>query len=212
MTHYKGVMADTSFLSHPAVYLIPLAYIIGSIPFGVLIVRQRGIDLQAVGSKNIGATNVLRTAGKGAAVATLVGDSLKGAVAVMLGRLMTGSEIWEGALGIAAVLGHLYPIFLSFKGGKGVATSFGVLVPYSPFSALIALIVWIITALLTRYSSLAAIMACISLPVIFALLGASKIKISFAIVLAFLIILRHKSNIKRLIEGSENRIGEKVKP
>ncbi len=212
MTNFKAVMADISFLSHPAVYLIPLAYIIGSIPFGVLIARQRGIDLQAVGSKNIGATNVLRTAGKGAAIATLIGDSLKGTAAVMLGRLIIGSELWEGVLGISVVLGHLYPVFLSFKGGKGVATSFGVLVSYSPISAFIALIVWIVTAFLTRYSSLAAITTCISLPVIFALLGASKIKISFAIALAFLIILRHKGNIKRLLERSESRIGEKVKP
>ena len=211
MTYFKHVMANTPFLSHPAVYLIPLAYIIGSIPFGVLIAKQKGIDLQAVGSRSIGATNVLRTAGKGAAIATLIGDSLKGTIAVMLGRLMIGSEFWEGVLGITAVLGHLYPIFLSFKGGKGVATSLGVLVPYSPFSALIVLVIWFITALLTKYSSLAAIAACISLPIVFLILGESKIKFSFAIVLAFLIILRHKSNIKRLLEGRENRIGEKVK-
>ncbi len=210
MINFKGVMAGTS-LFHPALYLIPIAYIIGSIPFGVLVARQKGIDLQNVGSKNIGATNVLRTAGKGAAAATLVGDSLKGAAAVMLGRLMLGSEFWEGAMGISAILGHLYPVFLSFKGGKGVATSFGVLAVYSPLPAVILIIIWIFSAFFTKYSSLAAITAFISLPVIFLLFGASSIKISFAILLAILIILRHKDNIKRLLEGTEEKIGDKVK-
>lgn len=195
--------------SHPLLYLlIPLAYIIGSIPFGVLIAKSEGIDLQSVGSRNIGATNVLRTAGKLPAVLTVLGDSLKGAVLVMLCRVMNGGELLEGMTGISAILGHLYSIFLSFKGGKGVATGFGVLIAYSPLPALISIIVWILTALLTRYSSLAAITTFVSLPLVFILFNASEIKISFAVVLAILIILKHRDNIKRLLNGTETKIGE----
>lgn len=202
-------MSDSLFSIKPILYLlIPIAYIIGSIPFGILVAKAKGIDLQSVGSRNIGATNVLRTAGKLPAVLTVLGDSLKGAVLVMLCRVMNGGELLEGMTGISAILGHLYSIFLSFKGGKGVATSFGVLIAYSPLPALISIIVWILTALLTRYSSLAAITTFVSLPLVFILFNASEIKISFAVVLAILIILKHRDNIKRLLNGTETKIGE----
>lgn len=200
-----------SFLSHPSLYLVPISYLMGSIPFGVLAVKSRGIDLQSVGSGNIGTTNVLRSAGRKAAIITLIGDSLKGAAAVMLGRIMIGGEIWEGIMGLSAVLGHLYPIFLSFRGGKGVATGFGVLVIYNPFPALISIIVWILTAVFTKYASIAALMAFVSLPVISIFFDISKTKISFAILLAFLIILKHRDNIKKLITGTEQKIGDKIK-
>ena len=190
--------------------VIPAAFIIGSIPFGVLITRTKGIDLQKAGSGNIGATNVLRTAGKIPALITLLGDALKGAAAVLLCRLLAGGEFPEGLAGITVVLGHMYSIFLSFKGGKGVATGFGVMAVYGPMPAFISFIVWLLTALSTRYSSVAAITAFLSLPVFFALLGNSMVKIFFAIVLGFLIILKHKQNIKRLIEGTETKIGEKT--
>ncbi len=191
--------------------LIPTAYIVGGIPFGVLVAKARGIDLKKVGSRNIGATNVLRTTGKGPAVITLLGDSLKGVAAVMLCRVVIGGELWEGIIGITVILGHMYSIFLSFRGGKGVATGFGVLAVYSPASTLILIIIWILTALYTKYSSLAAITAFFSLPMGFVLFGASRIKIFFAIVLTFLIILKHRDNIKRLFEGTEIKIGENMK-
>jgi glycerol-3-phosphate acyltransferase PlsY len=191
--------------------LIPIAYIIGSIPFGVLVAKAKGIDLQSVGSRNIGATNVLRTVGKVAALVTLLGDFLKGAIAVILARVMVGGDFWEGIMGIAVVLGHIYSIFLSLRGGKGVATGFGVMTIYSPLSALVAFVIWVLTAIYTRYSSLAAITAFISLPLILFLLDASRIKIFFAIVFTFLIILKHRDNIKRLIEGTETKVGEKVR-
>lgn len=191
--------------------LILIAYFIGSIPFGVLVAKARGIDLQNVGSKNIGASNVFRNVGKLPALLTLLGDALKGTAVVMLCVFMIGRGFWESVIGIAVVLGHMYSIFLSFRGGKGVATGLGVLVVYSPFPAIILIIIWVLTALFTKYSSLAAITAFISLPVIFALFEASKEKISFAIMLAFLIILKHRSNIKRLFEGTETKIGEKVR-
>ncbi len=201
---------------YPVLYLlVPVAYIIGSIPFGVLVTRKKGIDLRTVGSGNIGTTNVLRTAGKVPAILTLLGDFLKGSVAVILCRFVLAGinqtpefgELWEGIIGITAVLGHMYPVFLSFKGGKGIATGFGVLAVYSPFSALILFLIWISIAVYTRYSSLAAIMAFIALPIVFVMVDASRVKISIAILLAFLIILKHKSNIKRLIEGTEAKIG-----
>ncbi|GBE06526.1 MAG TPA: glycerol-3-phosphate 1-O-acyltransferase [Nitrospirae bacterium] len=187
--------------------LIPTAYIMGSVPFGVLVAKAKGIDLQKTGSRNIGATNVMRTVGKWPALLTLLGDSLKGAAAVMLCRVITGGELWESITGIAVVLGHMYPVFLGFRGGKGVATGLGVLAVYSPVSALILVAVWIFTFFLKKYSSLAALAAFASLPVVFVLSGASVQKIFFAIALAFLIILKHRENIERLIKGTEPKIG-----
>ncbi len=205
-----------SLILYPALYfLIPAAYLIGSIPFGLLVGKGMGIDLRASGSKNIGATNVLRTAGKFPALLTLLGDSLKGAIPLLIYRAVIGNaapdaELWQGVIGLTAVIGHIFPVFLSFKGGKGVAVSFGVLAVYSPESAVIVLLVWISLAALTRYSSLAAISAVISLPFIYLLSGASFIKIYFGILLAILIVLKHKQNIKRLINGAESKIGEKT--
>jgi glycerol-3-phosphate acyltransferase PlsY len=180
--------------------LILVAYILGSVPFGVLVARSKGIDIQKVGSGNIGATNVL---------ITLVGDTFKGVTAIVMSRLFAGGDFIEGIAGVAVVFGHMYSIFLSFRGGKGVATGFGVFAVYSPVSALVSITVWILTALFLRYSSLAAITAFFSLPIILAASGASGVKIFFAIVIAFLIILRHKQNIQRLVKGQETRIGEK---
>lgn len=197
----------------PALYLlIPAAYLIGSIPFGLLIGKRMGIDLRASGSKNIGATNVLRTAGKVPALLTLLSDSLKGAIPLLicraaLGNTASGAELWEGVIGLTAVIGHVFPVFLSFKGGKGVATGFGVLAVYSPLPAAVVLLIWVSVAALTRYSSLAAISAVISLPFIYLLSGGSFAKIFFGILLAILIVLKHKQNIKRLINGTESRIG-----
>jgi glycerol-3-phosphate acyltransferase PlsY len=189
--------------------LILAAYILGSVPFGMLVARLKGIDIQKTGSGNIGATNVLRAVGKGPALLTLIGDSMKGAIAVIICRQFMEGEFLEGTVGISAVLGHLYPIFLSFKGGKGVATGFGVSAAYNPVPSLAALAVWIIVAFSFRYSSLSAITAFLSLPVFFVLFGSSNVKIFFAIILAFLIILRHKSNIERLLNGTEAKIGDK---
>ncbi|TNF52355.1 glycerol-3-phosphate 1-O-acyltransferase [bacterium] len=186
-----------------------VAYILGSVPFGVLVSRSKGIDIQKVGSGNIGATNVLRTLGKLPALITLLGDTLKGVAAIVMIRLFTGGEVIEGIAGVAVVFGHMYSIFLSFRGGKGVATGFGVFAVYSPVSALVSITVWILTAFFLRYSSLAAITAFLSLPVVLAVSGASGVKIFFAIVIAFLIILRHKKNIQQLVKGQETRIGEK---
>lgn len=189
--------------------LILVAYIVGSVPFGVLVSRSKGIDIQKVGSGNIGATNVLRNLGKLPALITLLGDALKGVAAIVMIRMFSGGDVIEGIAGVAVVFGHMFSIFLSFRGGKGVATGFGVFAVYSPVSALVSITVWILTALFLRYSSLAAITAFFSLPVVLVVSGASGVKIFFAIVIAFLIILRHKKNIQRLVSGQETKIGEK---
>lgn len=191
------------------IFLIVIAYVIGSIPFGVLVAKSKNVDLKSSGSRNIGATNVLRTVGKLPALITLLGDSLKGAGAVLLCRAFAGGELWEGIAGIAAIAGHIYPVFLSFKGGKGVATGFGVMAVYTPLSACIALLIWALTALFSRYSSLAAITAYAALPIISVLLKDSGTKTIIAAVTALLIVSRHKDNIKRLLNAAESKIGEK---
>lgn len=217
-------MIGTPVFSYYQLYfLLPVAYIIGSIPFGVLVSRRKGIDLTTTGSRNIGATNVLRTAGVYPAIFTLVGDVLKGSIAVLLCRLITHhlvdanspntlltvQEIWEGITGITVVLGHILSVFMSFRGGKGVATGFGVLIVYSPQQAAIALIIWICTAVLLRYSSLAAIFSMGSLPLIFSIYESSDVKMYFGAALGILILLRHRNNIKRLIRGMEPKLGDK---
>jgi glycerol-3-phosphate acyltransferase PlsY len=192
----------------------------GSIPFGFLISKKKGIDLRTTGSRNIGTTNVLRTVGKMPALLTLLGDSLKGAISVMLCRVVinnigapvmvyTAGEIWEGIVGLTAIVGHIYSVFLSFKGGKGVATGFGVLAVYSPLSTIIMLFIWLLIAIFTRYSSLAAITAFMILPLVLILSGASTTKVSFGLVITALIVYKHKDNIKRLIQGTESKIGSK---
>ena len=213
-------MKETVLSFYPLLYLIiPAGFIIGSIPFGILATKNKGVDLRTTGSKNIGATNVLRTAGKLPALLTLAGDVLKGIIPVMIcnyiiGRTTADAELinaakdfWGGVAGLSAIAGHIFSIFLSFKGGKGVATGLGVLIAYSPVTAGITLFIWIAVAVITRYSSLAAIAAVALLPVTFALSDFSWNKIIFSILFAVLIISRHKENIKRLIEGRESKNG-----
>ncbi|MBI5408367.1 MAG: glycerol-3-phosphate 1-O-acyltransferase PlsY [Nitrospirae bacterium] len=205
----------------PMFLIIPAAFIMGSIPFGLLTTKNKGIDLRAAGSKNIGATNVLRTAGKWPALLTLLGDVLKGVIPVLICSYIVAAKIpaentellnaakdlWGGIAGLSAVAGHIFSVFLSFKGGKGVATGLGVLIAYSPLTAAATLLIWISIAAITRYSSLAAIIAVGALPVTFRLLDHSNIKIIFGILLAVLIVYRHKENIKRLVKGEESKIG-----
>ena len=183
-----------------------LAYLLGSIPFGLVITRGLGLgDLRAIGSGNIGATNVLRTGNKGAAAATLVLDAGKGAVAVLLARHFAG-ETAAMVAGFAAFLGHLFPVWLRFKGGKGVATYLGIMLALAWPVGLAACGTWLATALVLRYSSLAALVATAAVPFWLALLGPSA-AIPLAIALAALVWLRHRTNIARLRSGSEPKIG-----
>jgi glycerol-3-phosphate acyltransferase PlsY len=188
--------------------LITFAFILGSIPFGVIIAKAKGVDLKKVGSGNIGATNVLRSLGKGPAVFTLLGDILKGTAAVAVGRHFGIGPFYEGLVGLSAILGHNFSIFLGFRGGKGVATSLGVLSIYSPQTALFTFIIWLVVVMVTRYSSLGAIVSFGLLPITILFLDVEG-KLLSAILITILIFIRHRDNIQRLIKGTERRIGQR---
>lgn len=185
-----------------------LGYLLGSIPFGLLLTRAAGTgDLRAIGSGNIGATNVLRTGRKDLAALTLLGDALKGTAAVLLARHFFGPE---GALlaGLGAFLGHLFPVWLKFAGGKGVATFIGVTLALSWPAVLAFAVVWLGVAALTRYSSLAALSASLATILAAAVMGQSDIALLLAL-LTVLLWAKHHANIRRLLAGTEGRIGAK---
>ena len=192
------------------IVLLSLAgFLIGSVPTGQIIARSRGIDLQQTGSGNIGATNVLRTSGKLPALITLFGDMAKGMAAVLMARYFDAGIWYEGIVGILAVLGHNFSIFLKFKGGKGVATSLGVLVMYAPLAALATMGVWLAAVLMTRYSSLGAILSCCALPLAVYLFE-DREKLLISLLLSIIVLMRHKDNIRRLIRGTETKVGNKT--
>ena len=199
-------MPDITATPLALILVAVLAYLLGSIPFGVVITRALGLgDLRAIGSGNIGATNVLRTGHKGAAAATLILDAAKGGVAVLIARAIVGPDAAQVA-GLFAFLGHLYPVWLGFKGGKGVATFLGTLLALAWPVGLAACATWLATAALTRYSSLSALVAAVLSPVWALVLGQGAIA-ALAILLAALVVLRHTANIARLRAGTEPRIG-----
>jgi glycerol-3-phosphate acyltransferase PlsY len=185
-----------------------VGYLLGSIPFGLILTRLAGTgDIRSVGSGNIGATNVLRTGRKGLAAATLLGDMLKGAVAVLLMKSIGGTDPALAA-GFAAVLGHVFPVWLNFKGGKGVATYIGVLIAVSWPVALSFGIVWIVVAGLLRYSSLAGLIATLVTPALLWVFVRGNADWVFAI-LTVLVWIMHRGNILRLLAGTEAKIGRK---
>jgi acyl phosphate:glycerol-3-phosphate acyltransferase len=183
-------------------------YLLGAVPFGLVIARALGLgDLRKIGSGNIGATNVLRTGNKPAALATLLLDSGKGAIAVLLARHFAGEEAALLA-GAAAFLGHCFPIWLGFKGGKGVATFLGTLIALSWPVGLVACATWALTAAISRISSLSALMAAVLAPLFAFALGRGDVALAAAF-MAVLIFIRHHANITRLMQGTEPRIGRK---
>ena len=185
-----------------------LGYALGSVPFGVLLSRAMGLgDLRQIGSGNIGATNVLRTGSKSAALGTLLLDGGKGAVAVLLARAFAGEDAAQLA-GLAAFLGHCYPVWLRFRGGKGVATFLGILLALAWPVGLAACGAWLAAAVAVRISSLAALVAALAAPVLALLLGAPS-AVALCLALAALIFWRHRANIARLAAGTEPRIGRK---
>ena len=190
------------------VLIFILAFLIGSIPFGIIIAKAKGVDLKKVGSGNIGATNVLRSIGKYPALLTLLGDVLKGTAAVALGRYFGSGPVFEGLVGFCAIVGHNFSLFLGFRGGKGVATSFGVLSLYSPQTALFTFIIWLIVVMTTKYSSLGAIVSFGLLPLSIMFFDHDS-KIIIAVLITILIFIRHKNNIKKLINGTERKIGKR---
>jgi glycerol-3-phosphate acyltransferase PlsY len=187
-------------------YLL-LGYLLGSIPFGLLLTRAAGLpDIRTIGSGNIGATNVLRTGNKALAAATLLLDALKGAAAVLLAGLLAGRDaaLWAG---LGAVLGHLFPVWLGFRGGKGVATSYGVLIAAAWPVGLAAGGAWLVAAALLRRSSLAGLISFALAPFLaWALADIGAVKLALAI--AVLVYARHHANIRRLLAGTEPRIGQ----
>jgi glycerol-3-phosphate acyltransferase PlsY len=192
------------------VLTITASYLIGSVPFGLLFTRLfSGIDVRTVGSGNIGATNVLRAAGKKGAILTLLADGLKGFFPVFLARLLFHDDVTTALSGAAAILGHIFPVYLKFKGGKGVATSFGVVLSVSHWAGVIALLAWLIAAIIWRYSSLSALFAFASYPLVtFAVPPQPSKSYGFLSLFIFgMIYYRHRENIKRLIAGTEPKIG-----
>jgi glycerol-3-phosphate acyltransferase PlsY len=189
---------------------LAFGYLLGSIPFGLILTRLAGTDdIRAIGSGNIGATNVLRTGRKGLAAATLLCDMLKGTVAVLVTYHFFGPDLAVLA-GIGAFLGHLFPVWLKFKGGKGVATYIGVLLALAWPVALAFGAIWILVAALTRYSSLAALVASAATPVIL-WLNKDLQEAQVFLLLTVLIFFMHRANIMRLINGTEGKIGQKAK-
>jgi glycerol-3-phosphate acyltransferase PlsY len=186
-----------------------VGYLLGSIPFGLLLTRFAGSgDIRSVGSGNIGATNVLRTGRKGLAAGTLLGDMLKGAAAVLLMRYLAGLNAGLVA-GLGAVLGHVFPVWLGFKGGKGVATYIGVLIAVSWLVALMFGVIWAVVAGVTRYSSLSGLIASALTPVLLYIGVGSKSALLFA-VLTVIVWILHRGNIQRLLAGTEPKIGRKA--
>ena len=198
------------------IWLIPLAYALGSISFAVVVSKAMGLpDPYTHGSKNPGATNVLRTGNKLAAVLTLLGDAAKGWVAVTIARAVLGDPISSdnnlmlGLVAIAVFLGHLYPIFYRFKGGKGVATAAGILLAISWVLGLATLGTWLIVAFFMRYSSLAALCAAAFAPLYFTFLfGVQPMSLAI-LVMSLLLIYRHRSNIRNLMNGTETRLAKR---
>lgn len=185
-----------------------LGYLLGSIPFGIVMARLFGLgDLRQIGSGNIGATNVLRTGNKLAAFLTLIGDAGKGGAAVLAARALVGEDAAQIA-GFFAFLGHCFPVFLGFRGGKGVATWLGTMLALSFPLGLAACASWLVTAVVFRISSLSALVAAVLSPVVALLLGQDSL-VGLAVALAALIFYRHSANISRILKGEEPKIGKK---
>lgn len=197
-------------ITDPVLLLVAaaLAYLLGSVPFGLVFARLFGLgDLRQIGSGNIGATNVLRTGSKPAAFLTLVMDAGKGGIAVLLARFIIGAEDATQIAGLFAFLGHIFPVYLGFRGGKGVATYLGTVIALAWPLGLIACAIWAVTALIFRISSLSALVATGLLPIVAVVLGPTSLFL-LLIVLAQLVFLRHRSNIRRLMAREEPKIGQ----
>lgn len=182
-----------------------IAYLIGSVSFGILASKLFNIaDPRTMGSKNPGATNVMRQGNKVAAIFTLLGDMLKATILLLIAKFYGVSDSLIVLISIAVILGHVYPIYYQFKGGKGVATALGILLGISPVLALSVFIIWIIIFFIWKFSSLAAIGATLSSPIIALWIGLSNQLVFLMCILSLIILVRHKSNIKNLLNGTES--------
>jgi len=181
------------------------AYFLGSIPTGLLLAKAAGVDIRSSGSGNIGATNVYRTLGRGVGALTLIGDCLKGLVPVLVAKYYGMTEIWVALIGLAAFLGHVYTVFLGFKGGKGVATALGVFLGISPISVGAVLLIFVSVVWKWRYISLGSITAALAMPGMVALFDSRPPMVIMTLLVSLLVVWKHRENIKRLREGTENK-------
>lgn len=190
-------------------WIVPVSYLLGSLPFGYVVGRLRGVDITAYGSGNIGATNTLRTLGPVPALIVLAGDTGKGVLAVWVGQAF-GPPGAPFLAALAVLAGHGWSVFLGFRGGKMIATSLGVFLMLSPQVTAGAAVVWAVVVAATRYVSLGSILAAVSVPVLFAALGYSPAYIAFALTVAAAVIYKHRSNIARLRAGTESKLGRRT--
>jgi len=203
----------TGLMTREMLFALALGYLLGSIPFGLILTRLAGKgDIREIGSGNIGATNVLRTGSKPLAAATLILDCLKATAAILLARQLFGGpldDLGERYAAAGAMIGHLYPVWLKFKGGKGAATLLGVLIPLLPVAAAIYAAIWLTLLLTIRISSVAGMTAAVSAPITAAILG-ERILLPMLLGFALLVVWKHRENILRLRKGTEPRIGSKT--
>ncbi len=186
---------------------VVISYLIGSIPVGVLVARTKGINIMERGSGNIGTTNVWRNLGPGYGLFVLVLDMVKGVAAVLVGRYFGGVET-ELLAALSAVCGHSWSVFLRFKGGKIVATGAGIILTISPSVTLVALVVLLTTLGISRYVSLSSMMAAITIPIAMIVFGMDRLYIIFGIILAIFVIYKHRSNIHKILSGTEYKVGK----
>ena len=195
--------------------LVLFSYFLGSVPFGVLVAHlfDRGVDLRRVGSGNSGATDVSRAVGKAGGILTLLLDAGKGAFAMVLAYNFLDSrvDLWLALTGGAAILGHIFPVYLGFRGGKGVATALGIVVFLSPVTAFLLAVLFAAVVYFTRYVSLASLCAAVALPPVMALLATSREYVYLSLGVCFLVIFTHRENIRRLLSGEERKFGTPTK-
>lgn len=190
-------------------FAIAVAYLLGSVPFAYLLARRHGIDLRRVGSGNVGASNVLRTSGVADAVAAMCLDGAKGWMAVVIAQRLTGGDATPVAAGVASIAGHIYPVWLGFRGGKGVATATGVFAALAPLALAVATTVFVIAVALTRYVSVGSMAAAITLAIATASGDAPAPVAVGGIVSALMIVTRHRANLVRVRAGTEPRVGRR---
>jgi glycerol-3-phosphate acyltransferase PlsY len=189
------------------ILLVIFAYLLGSIPTGLVLSKAlAGIDPRQGGSRNIGATNVMRTAGKALGAVTLIGDVLKGVIPVCIVLLLERGQGWVAGAGLAAFLGHCFPIYIGFRGGKGVATALGIYLPLTPLAVLVNIFVFAGAVGISRMVSVSSISAAVAMPLLIWLWGYSLPYLILSLCVDAIIIYRHKENIRRLIQGRENRL------
>ena len=186
--------------------LVLFAYLLGSVPTGYILGSLAGVDVRKAGSGNVGATNVARVVGKRHGIFTLVADIAKGFIPVVIALNLGLTSTATALVGVAAFLGHLYPIFLRFQGGKGVATALGVFLGLAPWSTLVLMVIFVLVILTTRVVSLSSMVAAAAAPIVFWLLTSSPILTGTSVFIALMIVLRHRGNIQRLLSGTEPRV------